>query len=343
VAGRTVTLLVAAVLAIALFVVGWLLPVPYVILSPGPTQDTLGHLPNSAQPLISIRGRPTYPTTGQLRMLTVLLTGGPGEQPSLLGALQAWANHQDAIIPQEFEFPPGQSSNQVVQQDLQQMQQSQLDAITAALSLLRIPGQVVVQSVSPGTPAARVLQPGDTLLSLNGRPLDQVTQLLDAVRASPPGTSLRLTVRRGRRTLSLRVGTARQDGETIIGIVPEERPDPPLSIRIDLQNVGGPSAGMMFALGIIDKLSPAGLTGGRSIAGTGTMDFAGDVGPIGGIQQKVFAAAQAGATVFLAPSSECAAAQQVAPRRLRVIPVNTLSGAVAALKALSNGGRVPRC
>lgn len=341
--GRTVTLLVGAILAVVLFVIGWLLPVPYVILSPGPFQDTLGHLPGSSAPLINITGRPTYPTDGHLNLLTVLLTGGPGQQPSLLSALAAWANHEDAVIPQEFEFPPGQTSNAVVQQDLQQMRQSQLDAITAALSELGVPGQVVVQSVSAGTPAAKVLRPGDILLAIDGQPVDQVTQVLRTVRASRPGTVLHLTVRRGRQTLQLPVGTASQDGVTIVGIVPEELPRPPLSISIDLQNVGGPSAGMMFALGIIDKLTPGGLTGGRSIAGTGTVDFAGQVGPIGGIQQKVFAALDAGATVFLAPSSDCRAAVQVAPASLRVIPVTTLSGALSDLRALKKGSPVPSC
>lgn len=337
------TVLVAGVLAVGLFVLAWLLPVPYVILSPGPYQDTLGRLPGSATPLIDIRGRATHPTRGHLFLLTVYLAGGPGQQPTLLTALRAWANHEDAVIPQQFEFPPGQSSHQVLQQNLLQMQQSQQDAITAALAELKIPGQIEVQSVTPGTPAAKALRPGDLIESVNGQPVRQVVTLLHDIRALRPGTRVRLVVQRGGHRLALTVGTTSAAGATIVGFVPIELPSPPLSISIDLKDVGGPSAGMMFTLGIIDKLSGGGLTDGRSIAGTGTIDFAGNVGPIGGIQQKVFAALNAGASVFLAPASECASAQRVAPKRLRVIPVRTLSGAVSALHALAAGRPVPRC
>lgn len=340
---RQVTVLVAGILAAGLFVLAWLLPVPYVILSPGPFQDTLGHLPGTSAPLITIRGRTTHPSRGHLFLLTVLLSGGPGQQPTLLTALRAWANHEDAVIPQEFEFPPGQSTHQVLQQNLLQMQQSQQDAITAALAALNLPGPVEVQSVTPGTPAAKALRPGDVIESVDGRPVHRVDTLLRDIRAVRAGTRVRLVLQRGHHRVATTVGTISAGGATIVGFVPIELPAPPLSISIDLKDVGGPSAGMMFALGIIDKLSSGGLSAGRSIAGTGTIDFAGNVGPIGGIQQKVFAALAAGATVFLAPAAECAAAQRVAPARLRIIPVRTLAGAVSALHALAARRPVPRC
>jgi PDZ domain-containing protein len=340
---RAQTLLTAGLLAVGLFVAAWFLPVPYVIFSPGPTQDTLGTLPSSTHQLITISGRPTYPTTGHLILLTVLLTGGPGQQPTLLSAIRAWMNRQDTVIPQQFEFPPGQSSQQVQQQNLQQMLESQNDAITAALGQLGLPGQLEVEDVTAGTPAARALKVGDVVQAIDGHPVTEVTQLTHIIRSTRAGGTLRFTVRRGRRVLQLTVGTERSGGVTIVGFIPREIPTPPLSVRIDLNDVGGPSAGMMFALGIVDKLTPGGLTGGRSIAGTGTIDFAGDVGPIGGIQQKVFGALAAGATVFLAPQSECPDAQRVAPPRMRVIPVTTLAGAVADLEALDRGGTVPRC
>ena len=340
---RAQTVVIAGLLAIGLFILAWFLPVPYVIFSPGPTQDTLGTLPGSSQQLITIEGHPTYPTSGHLILLTVLLTGGPGQQPTLLSAIRAWLNHQETVIPQEFEFPPGQSSKEVEQQNAQQMLESQNDAITAALGQLGIPGQIQVEDVTAGTPAAHALKIGDLVLSIDGTRITKVGQLTGIIRSTPAGHDLRFVVRRGGRDLQLSVGTERAGGVTIVGFIPRQLPTPPMSIRIDLSNVGGPSAGMMFALGIIDRLTPGGLTGGRSVAGTGTIDFAGDVGPIGGIQQKVFGALAGGATVFLAPQSECANAQRVAPPAMRVIPVSTLSGAVADLEALEHGGTVPRC
>lgn len=341
--GRQKSMLVAGILAVVLFALAWVLPVPYVILSPGPTQDTLGRLSGTNHELISIRGTKTYPTSGRLIMLTVLLTGGPGNQPNLVNAVRAWANHEDTVVPQQFEFPPGQSSREVQQQSLQQMGQSQQDAITAALGELHLPARIEVQSVSAGTPAAKVLRAGDVIEELNGQPVSEVMPLLHAIRSVRAGDSVRLTVLRQGRTEHVEVATTSVGGQTVVGFVPIALPRPPLSISIDLKDVGGPSAGMMFALGVIDKLSPAQLTAGRSVAGTGTINFLGQVGPIGGIQQKVFAAVRAGATVFLAPTGECPQAARVAPGGLRVIPVATLSAAVSDLHALSAGGSVPHC
>ncbi|MGN6473250.1 MAG: S16 family serine protease, partial [Mycobacteriales bacterium] len=117
-----------------------------------------------------------------------------------------------------------------------------------------------------------------------------------------------------------------------------------VTIGIDPNAVQGPSAGTALALGIIDKLTPGGLTGGRTIAGTGTISRRGKVGPIGGIQQKVAAAVKAGATVFFAPASECADAKAVAPSSLTLISVTTLHGAVQALEAIKSGSDAfPHC
>ncbi|MFG2196296.1 PDZ domain-containing protein [Streptomyces sp. NPDC048639] len=120
-----------------------------------------------------------------------------------------------------------------------------------------------------------------------------------------------------------------------------------VKVTLRLADVGGPSAGLLFSLGIVDKLDGDGsggdLTGGRSIAGTGTISPDGKVGAVGGVPLKTQAAKRDGASIFLVPKAECADAKAELPDGLRLVPVTTLDGAVDALKALNNGGRVPRC
>jgi Lon-like protease len=117
----------------------------------------------------------------------------------------------------------------------------------------------------------------------------------------------------------------------------------PFTVKINISNIGGPSAGMMFALGIIDKLTKDSLSGGKFIAGTGEIDPAGDVEPIGGIQQKMAGARDAGATVFLAPAGNCSDTSGAVPAGLRVVKVSTLAGAVQDLQNIKAGRPVPSC
>jgi PDZ domain-containing protein len=345
---RAAALTASAALTVVLLAVFFTLPVPFVVLSPGLTLNTLGRIPNSHEQLIAVSGASVRPPAGRragkLIMLTVYLTGGPGNQPTLFDAVRGWVDGQDAVLPQAFEFPPGSTGKQVVAQDTQEMVQSQQQAVTAALAQLSLPGSVVVEAPAD-TPGGRQLRAGDVLLAINGHPVRRLSASLALIRSLPPRRDVTLVVLRHGRRRTLHVPTVREGGQTVIGFVPELRPRPPLSVKVQLSAslVGGPSAGMMFALGIIDKLTPGGITGGRAIAGTGTIDFAGDVGEIGGIQQKVYAAADAGATVFLAPTGECAAARQVAPAGLRVVPVATLSAAVRALHDLTAGRPLPGC
>lgn len=115
-----------------------------------------------------------------------------------------------------------------------------------------------------------------------------------------------------------------------------------LDVKLRLADVGGPSAGLLFSLGIIDKAGED-LTGGRVIAGTGTIDAQGKVGPVGGVPLKTRAADRDGASVFLVPAKECGDAETNLPEGMRLVPVKTLDGALKALKALTDGGKVPRC
>ena len=201
----------------------------------------------------------------------------------------------------------------------------------------------VVISTHPGYPASTVLKAGDVIEAVNGKPVTGPASLSSAISAHPAGSELQLTVLREGQTLSLQVATKDSGGKPIIGVEVQQQYKFPFTVTIDVGNIGGPSAGMMFALGIIDMLTPDNLTGGKFIAGTGEITPAGQVEPIGGIQQKMAAARSAGATVFLTPSANCANTAGAVPAGLRLAKVSTLSQAVSDLEALKAGKSVPSC
>jgi PDZ domain-containing protein len=233
------------------------------------------------------------------------------------------------------------------------MSQSQRDAITAALLELGYKPtsrQVTVGDVQSDAPAAAVLQSGDAIVAVNGRTVGDITTLRDLVAAHPVGTTLTVTVERDgkRRDVSVKtIDSGETDHRPILGITPDQQATfakVRVTIGVNPQDVGGPSAGLAFSLGIIDRLTPGALTGGRTVAGTGTIDGFGHVGPIGGIQQKIYGALDNGATVFLAPAGDCADAKQVAPDSLTLVRVETLHGAIDALDAIRSGSSdFPHC
>jgi PDZ domain-containing protein len=340
---RQRTLLIAGIGVVAAVAVAALLPVPYVILTPGPTINTLGSLRGRA--VIQVSGRPTYPAAGHLNMVTVSFLGGPAGHFNVFTAVQAWLNPRDAVVPEEELFGPGQTEQQVVRQDIQQMAGSQQAATAAALCLLRIPFTVVdtVTGTVQGLPAAGVLRKGDVITAVDGTTVTCRSSVARLIRAHPPGTPVTLTIRRGGGMKQVRVGTVAVRGHAVVGVEIRETYRFPVNVKISVGNIGGPSAGMMFALGIIDKLTPGNLTGGRFVAGTGEIAPGGAIGAIGGIQQKMDGARAAGATVFLAPSANCPDARGAVPAGMRLVRVRTLAGAVAALHALAAGRPVPAC
>jgi len=348
---RGVTLLTSAGLVIVLGLLAALLPVPYVVLVPGPVTDTLGSLGKT--PVISVTGATTYPTNGRLYLTTVgVIPGSCSNNPTLSQALRAWFAPHQAVEPKQVICPPGQTSSAVAQQNADEMSQSQQDAVTAALLYLHYKPtslQIVVGDISPGTPASQVLRTADAIVAINGTPVTSLNQLHDLIGAHPAGTSLTLTIDRHGVKQQVTARTIAEAGtkRPILGFTPDVRATfakPVVHIGIDPNSVGGPSAGLAFTLGIVDKLTPGDLTGGHTVAGTGTIDGFGNVGPIGGIQQKIAAAVKAGALVFLAPASECADARTAAPKSLKLVKVDTLATAVKALQTIAAGGSdYPHC
>ncbi len=340
---RTVTLLVAGIGVVAAALAAALLPVPYVILSPGPTLNTLGR--TSSGPLISISGHPTYPTNGHLNLVTVSFLGGPGDSFNVFTALRAWLTPHEAVVPEQELFPSGQSEQQVERQDTLQMVSSQETAEAAALCALNIHFTTLdtVTQTEKGLPAAGVLKPGDQIIAVDGTPVGCSHDSGTLIRQHPPGSQVTLTVLRKGQPQHITLKTANVQGHSVIGVFLTENFRFPFKINIKVGNIGGPSAGMMFALGIVDKLTPGSLTGGKFVAGTGEISANGAVSPIGGIQQKMAGARAAGATWFLTPAANCADTSRAVPAGLHLAKVATLHQALTDLAAIKAGRSVPGC
>jgi Lon-like protease len=341
---RSLTLAIAALATVAGIVITVLVPIPYVILGAGPTLNTLGK-DSKGNPLITISGHATFPAAGHLNMVTVSYEGGPGTNLNIFQALRAWLDPAQAVVPESELFPPGQTAEQTQAQDTAQMASSQQVATAAAFTQLHIKyeTQVVVISTVAGYPASKALKPGDIVKAVDGKPVTGQSSLSSLITARPAGSVLQLTVVRGGKTLTVPVTSKSSGGSPVIGVQVQEQYKFPFTVKFSVGDIGGPSAGMMFALGIIDKLTPDNLTGGKFIAGTGEITAAGQVQPIGGIQQKMVGARDAGATVFLTPAANCADTAGAVPAGLRVVKVATLSQAVSDLEAIKAGKPVPSC
>ncbi len=339
---RALTLLLAGILAGGLLASATVTPVPYVAYKPGPTFDTLGEV--GGTPVIAIEGRETFPTDGQLDLTTISVV----PRLTLLQAVSGWLDDDRAVVPREFVYPPGQTDAEVNRRNEERKLESENAATIAALNQLGVPFtlSVEVQRVEPGLPAEGELEPGDVLTAVDGRPVEGSAQLRELISGRPPGTDVRIGYQREGEPAETTITTTRpESGEdrSIIGILLAERPEYPFTVTITLQRVGGPSAGLMFALGIIDKLGPESLTGGRYIAGSGEISGDGQVGAIGGIQQKLAASRDKGAEVFLVPAGNFAEAAERAPEGLLLVRVSTLQEALGALEVLREGGEPTTC
>lgn len=345
---RRAVLLTTGMLGTALLLLGALLmEVPYVVNSPGPTLDTLGE--HDDEPLITIAGAQTYQSTGQLRLTTVSSTGGPGYPSTLLGVLSGWWSQSAQVIPVEAIYPEGITQEQLDAQNQAQMTSSQENATVAALEELgyTVPTTLTVYDAVEGTGAQGVVEAGDVLVSLDGTILESYGQLIDLLAAVEPGTTVSLGIERDGKPMDLSVVTATRedDGGAQLGVYIDPTFDLPVDVSIKIEQIGGSSAGTMFALGIIDKLTEEDETGGQNIAGTGTMDLNGDVGAIGGIRQKMAGALRDGAEWFLAPADNCDEVAGNVPDGLRVVRVSTLHEAREAVVAIGagEGEDLPTC
>ncbi len=343
---RTVTTLVAGALAVGLYALVAAAPVPYAVMRPGPVRDVLGTA--GGAPMIEVEGRRTYPTEGSLDLTTVSVLGGPGRTVTLGSVLRGWVDPEVVVLPEAEVFPPGQTRDEVTQQNTQEMVSSQESATAAALRELdvAVPTTLRVAGFAEGSDAAGVLREGDVVTAVSGVRVGDLPQLRDELQSTTAGDPVTVTVRRGGEPVDVEVTTLRgEEGTTLLGVLVDPAYDFPVDVAIQVERIGGPSAGMMFALGIVDKLTPGAMTGGQAVAGTGTVDSAGEVGPIGGIRQKLVGAREAGARWFLAPAGNCDQVVGHEPDELGVVRVATLAQARDAVEAIGRGDTadLPAC
>lgn len=337
--------LTAVVLLFLLFVAAAFLPLPYVTYSPGPTVDVLGK--NDGREVIQVSGHQTYRDDGQLRMVTVYVTPAGGKV-TLLDALEAWFSPEEAIYPYATQYPDGQTAEESDAESAIEMVSSQDSAIAAALRALDYPVKPVIEvlGVDDGFPAKGKLQVRDILVRIGETTIRSPQDVVDAITGAEPGEPLTFVVKRDGAQVSVAVTPEVVDGALRVGIRPGMGFDFPFRVHVDInQNIGGPSAGLMFSLGIYDTLTPGSLTDGATVAGTGTITAKGKVGPIGGIQQKIVAARDDGAGLFLVPAANCKEALGAPNGDMRLAKVTTMTDALSSVEAWASDhdATLPTC
>ncbi|MFI2289208.1 PDZ domain-containing protein [Streptomyces niveus] len=357
---RTATMLASTLVLIALLCAGVFIPVPYSEMSPGPTVNTLGDA--NGEPVLHIAGRKTYPTTGHLNMTTVRVTGADYKM-NVVEAVYGWLSHDNIVVPHNTLYPDGKTEEQSTQENAEEFSQSQESAKVAALKEESIPvtSRVIVAAVVKDSPSDGTLHAGDVIKAVDGQSVQAPPDVAEIVTKHKPGEDVVFTIvpakvaeaaeKAGKEpegTEKVTVRTVKSDegdDRAIVGIQAGTDHTFPFEIDIKLADVGGPSAGLMFALGIVDKITPGDLTGGKFVAGTGTIDDNGKVGPIGGIGMKLVGARQAGARYFLTPDENCATAASDIPDGLTLVRVKNIKDATASLKKIKSGDTagLPSC
>jgi Lon-like protease len=326
----------AGVLAVPLIVALWLAavftPLPYVTYEPGLTVDVLGQA--DGQEIVQVSGAKTYRDDGQLRLTTVYVSR-PQADVNLFEVLAAWIDKDAAVLPYDAVYDSDQTREESKIEGAVQMVSSQDTAIALALKELGYDVSPVVEvlAVSKGLPAEGRLEVRDQLVEVGGKPISSAEDVVAAVEAAPPKEPLEFVLKRDGKPVTTEVTPTLVDGEKRVGITPGPGYDFPFDVSVTVDpNIGGPSAGLLFALSVYDTLTPGSLTGGNVVAGTGTVDAEGNVGPIGGVAQKIAAARDAGAKLFLVPSDNCEDALKAENDDMRLVRAETMESALQAVK-----------
>ena len=321
-------------------------PTPYLVEQPGPVYNLFSTI--GAKPVVSIQGRKTYPTTGSLNMLTVTLQGTSVKGASWLEVGLAKLDESKKILKITDVYPAGWDDAKLDEESDVMMLDAQANAMATALNLLEIPFESyqAVTFVDLKGPSGKILKAGDKVISVQGEKVTDIDQIKKLVQETKGKTPVVLEIIRGSKPMTLRVTPKKVDGDWRMGVYISAVPEFPFKIDIQVGNVGGHSGGQMLALAIYDQLTPGSLTGGQNIAGTGTVDSMGNIGPIGGIVQKMYGTSRAGIKWFLAPSANCDEVADHIPKGISVIKVSTIQDSLDALKVISSGGdatKLPTC
>jgi PDZ domain-containing protein len=297
---------------------------PYYSIGPGPARELA--------PLIRVADHPVYRSSGRFVMTSVHV-----DQLNGIGVLAAWLDPTRAVVRRDVIYAPGESDQEEARRAISEMDQSKLDAAYVVLKELagypKDHGEgVLIESVVPGCAADGELFPGDVVTAIDGRSIGGMRAASDAIRAAPSGSTLTFDV-----TVDgepEHIGLVREpcggDRDPLVGV--RMIPRFPFPITISSGEVGGPSAGLMWAVTLYDLLTPGDLTGGRTIAGTGVIDLDGGIHPIGGIAEKIVAAREAGADVLLLPKGNLAEARAAGVEGIRLVPVASFDEALTWLR-----------
>jgi PDZ domain-containing protein len=312
------------VVAVVLVLAASWVPIPYYAEGPGPARDVL--------PRITFEEKTRYDPTGHLDLTTVRYF-----QLTPLTALRAWLDDTQSIVPSDVVYPPDVPTDIVEQRGVSQMDQSKIAATAVVLRALGYyPKEhdrgALIEGVAENCPADGELFPGDIITAIDGqrvRDAAHASKLFDAIATDAP-LHLTLDVDGETERATFTRAPCGPDGKPLVGISMIDAF--PFDVSFSSEDIGGPSAGLLWALGLYDLLTPEDLTAGRTIAGTGMIGPDGRVYPIGGIADKVVAAQRAGATIFLAPQGNMADLEGVDTGDMQVIPVRTFDDALAALQ-----------
>ena len=316
-------LLVAGALALA----AWNIELPFLAFSSGPVSD--------AADAVVAEEVEVFPPNGELLMLTVV-----SQDVNLFEALIAGLDPTIDLVRKEAYRQPDESDDEYRRRVLAQMDDSSQRAITVALGHLgyeMVPIDVLITDLMEDAPSAEVLQIGDAVNSFDGNEIVSGTDLTDALTGHSPGDVVEMGITRdgSEQTIDVELA-ARPDGSegAMIGITVGELTEPPFPLSLESGSIGGPSAGMMHTLAIVDTLTPGELTGGHVIAGTGTIQYDGSVGSIGGIRQKVVGAEAAGAEFILVPAGNYEEALTAEREAIEIVPIANITEALDFLENL---------
>lgn len=320
-------------------------PAQYAIEGPGPTFDTLSTADEA--PLVEINGAATYPSTGELRLTTVSVSNASSQRFTVGAVIEGFFSPARTVQPVESVLGSAEDQKASEERSAQQWISSQEAATVSALEALgiEVPATISVVEVLDESNTKGKLEVGDVLVAADGTDLVTYTDLSNYLASRQPGDAVTLTVTRQGEEQTVSFDLIDVDGAARMGITVDPRFDPPIDVTVAIDRVGGPSAGMMFALAIMDQLTPADELNGARVAGTGVIDVDGQVYPIGGIAHKMFGARDAGADYFLAPVENCDEVVGHIPDGLDVYAVDTLDDAYAAIAAIGTNdtSSLPRC